>query len=79
MTRTLRIALLLLWFELGIILILLPWTEWWAVNYFLRYNLFAMFIQNPFIRGAISGLGVMNVLLAVQSFRTRTLPVAART
>lgn len=79
MTRTLRIALLLLWFELGIILILLPWTEWWAVNYFLRYNTFAMLIQNPFIRGAISGLGVMNVLLAVQSFRTRTLPVAART
>jgi hypothetical protein len=78
MTRTLRIALLLLWFELGIVVILLPWTEWWNVNYFLRFGAFAMLIQNPFIRGAISGLGVMNVLLAVQSFRNRTLPVAAR-
>lgn len=78
MTRTLRIALLLLWFELGIVVILLPWTEWWNVNYFLRFGTFAMLIQNPFIRGAISGLGVMNVLLAVQSFRSRTLPVAAR-
>jgi hypothetical protein len=79
MTRTLRIALLLLWVELGILLILLPWSDWWNVNYFLRFGGFATLIQNPFVRGAISGLGVINVLLAVQSFRTRTLPVAART
>jgi hypothetical protein len=38
-----------------------------------------MLIQNPYVRGAISGLGIVNVLLAVQSFRNRTLPVAART
>jgi hypothetical protein len=79
MTRVLRIALLLLWVELGIVLILLPWTEIWSANYFLRYGTFAMLIQNPFVRGAISGLGVINVLLAVQGFRQRTLPVAART
>ena len=79
MTRTLRIALLLLWVELGILVLLLPWTEWWSMNYFLRFNGFAMLIQNPYVRGAISGLGIINVLLAVQSFRNRTLPVAART
>jgi hypothetical protein len=79
MNRTLRIALLLLWVELGILLILLPWSDWWNVNYFLRYSGFAMLIQNAYIRGAVSGLGVINVLLAVQGFRNRTLPVAART
>ncbi len=79
MNRTLRIALLLLWVELGILVVLLPWSDWWNVNYFLRYGAFAMLIQNPFVRGAISGLGVINVLLAVQGFRQRTLPVAART
>jgi hypothetical protein len=79
MTRTLRIALLLLWVELGILVILLPWSDWWNVNYFLRYNGFALMIQNAYVRGAISGLGVLNVLLAVQGFRNRTLPVAART
>jgi len=79
MNRTLRIALLLLWVELGILVILLPWSDWWNVNYFLRYGGFATLIQNPFVRGAISGLGVINVLLAVQGFRQRTLPVAART
>ncbi len=79
MTRTLRIALLLLWVELGILLILLPWSDWWNVNYFLRFAGFAMLIQNAFVRGAISGLGIINLLLAVHSARTRTLPVAART
>jgi hypothetical protein len=79
MTRTLRIALLLLWVELGILLILLPWSDWWNVNYFLRFSGFAALIQNPFVRGAISGLGVINLLLAVLSARNRTLPVAART
>jgi hypothetical protein len=79
MTRTLRIALLLLWVELGILLILLPWSDWWNVNYFLRFGGFATLIQNAYVRGAISGLGIVNVLLAVQSFRNRTLPVAART
>ena len=80
MTRTLRVVLLILWFELGIVLILLPWSEIWGVNYFVyRYSAFALFIQNPFLRGAISGLGIMNVLCAVQSFRQRTTPVAART
>jgi hypothetical protein len=78
MTRTLRIALLLLWVELGILLILLPWTDMWGANYFLRYGMFATLIQNPFVRGAISGLGVINVLLAIQGFRNRTLTVAAR-
>jgi len=71
--------LLILWFELGIVLILLPWSEIWGVNYFVyRYSAFALFIQNPFVRGAISGLGIINVLCAVQSFRQRTTPVAAR-
>jgi hypothetical protein len=78
MTRTLRIALLLLWVELGILVLLLPWTEWWNMNYFLRFNGFATLIQNPYVRGAISGVGVLNVLLALQSFRLRNLPVAAR-
>jgi hypothetical protein len=78
MTRTLRIALLLLWVELGILVLLLPWTEWWSMNYFLRFNGFATLIQNPFVRGAISGLGFLNVLLALQSFRLRNTPVAAR-
>jgi hypothetical protein len=78
MTRTLRIALLLLWVELGILVLLLPWTEWWNVNYFLRFNGFAALIQNPYVRGAISGVGVLNLLAALQSFRIRNAPVAAR-
>jgi len=33
--RILRVVLLLLWLELGLMLILVPWSEIWEVNYFL--------------------------------------------
>ena len=36
-------------------------------------------IKNAFFRGAVSGLGVMNVLLALESFRRRTVAAVSRT
>jgi hypothetical protein len=35
MNRVLRVVLLLLWLELGLALILVPWSEVWDMNYFL--------------------------------------------
>jgi hypothetical protein len=81
MSRLLRVLLLLLWLELGFALILLPW--WppgvWESNYFLyQYPGLGLFANNPFVRGAVSGLGLMNVLLALEAFRIRISAVAAR-
>lgn len=79
MNRILRVLVLLLWLELGLVLILVPWSEFWDMNYFLyRYPELAFYVKNSFLRGAISGLGVMNVLLALEAFRRRTTIVESR-
>ncbi len=78
--RILRVILLLLWLELGLLLILMPWSEVWDVNYFMyQYPGLALFVMNPYLRGMISGLGVMNVLFALEAFRRRTATVVTRT
>jgi hypothetical protein len=78
--RILRVILLLLWLELGLLLILMPWSEVWDVNYFMyQYPGLALFVMNPYLRGMISGLGVLNVLFALEAFRRRTATVVTRT
>jgi hypothetical protein len=78
--RILRVILLLLWLELGLTLIVVPWSEYWDGNYFLfQYPGLALFVMNPYLRGMISGLGVMNVLFALEEFRRRTATVVTRT
>jgi len=80
MNRFLRWILLLIWIELGFVLILLPWSEIWEMNYFLfQYPALGFLLKNSFFRGAVSGLGVMNVLFALQGFRHRTPVIAGRT
>jgi len=79
MTRLLRVVLLMLWLELGIILILVPWSQIWDANYFVyRYPALALVVNSSYVRGAISGLGVMNLFLAMDAFRRRTAAVAGR-
>jgi len=80
MNRILRIILLLLWLEVGLALIPLPWSEFWERNYYLyQYPMLGLFLKNPYLRGAVSGLGLMNVILALDSFRRRTSAVESRT
>jgi hypothetical protein len=79
MNRILRVVFLLLWLEVGLALILIPWSELWEMNYFLyRYPDLAFFVKNSFLRGAISGLGVMNVVYVLEAFRRRTTIVESR-
>jgi hypothetical protein len=80
MTRLLRVVLLLLWLELGLMLILVPWSDMWDVNYFLyQYPALGLIMKNPYLRGAVSGLGLVNVLFALEAFRRRTSTVVTRT
>ena len=52
--------------EAGLLLILIPWSAFWDRNYFadlvpgLR-----PFITNNFVRGAVSGLGAVNLFAAL--------------
>ncbi len=80
MTRLLRVVLLLLWLELGLMLILVPWSDMWDINYFLyQYPALGLIMKNPYLRGAVSGLGLMNVLFALEAFRRRISTVVTRT
>jgi hypothetical protein len=80
MNRVMRVLILLLWLVLGLVLILVPWSDIWDTNYFLyQYPALGLFLKNPFLRGAISGLGFMNVLLSLESFRRRTTAIVNRT
>jgi hypothetical protein len=79
MSRVARIFVLLLWLVLGLALILVPWSDIWETNYFLyQYPALGLFLKNPFLRGAISGLGFMNVLLSLEGFRHRSAATASR-
>jgi hypothetical protein len=76
--RLLRALLLLLWLELGLMIILIPWSVLWDANYFLnRYPSLIPILLNFYVRGAISGLGVIDAVLAVDAFRKKR-PVVAR-
>jgi hypothetical protein len=48
--------------EVGLLLLLLPWSGFWERNYFAETSpVVRAAITNNFVRGAVSGLGVVNV------------------
>ena len=63
-SRLLRRLLFVAFFlEVGLLLIVLPWSNFWEGNYFARaWPTIGPFLTNDFIRGAVSGLGVVNVV-----------------
>jgi hypothetical protein len=66
MTRLLRVLIVLILFELGMLLIFLPWSSQWEHNYFLtRYPELIRILLHPSMRGLISGLGVLDIFVAV--------------
>jgi len=74
-----RYFVLSLWLLLGLALILIPWSDAWDSNYFLfQYPSLALLLKNPFMRGGISGLGFMNVVLSLESFRHRASTIVTR-
>ena len=80
MKSFLRVLLSLDIFLLGVILILLPWLGYWEHNYFLdKYPEMIPYLLHPSLRGAITGLGVLDVMLAGSMLRGRADSVATRT
>jgi len=61
-----RLVLVAFFLETGFILVVAPWSAYWDRNYFgtLSPQLHA-FVTNNFIRGAVSGLGVINIALGI--------------
>ncbi len=73
MGRLFRILLILLCYALGVVLVFVPWSgRFWERNPLLeRYPALRPYVLNPYFRGAVSGLGVLDVLIAISALRRR--------
>jgi hypothetical protein len=61
-------------FLVGVILAIAPWTSLWDANYLLtRYPVLRMVLLSAFARGTVSGLGLVNIVLALHEARQHLL------
>jgi polyferredoxin len=61
-----RLLIVAAFFEIGLGLMVLPWSMYWDRNYFAQaLPAVHALITNNFVRGAVSGLGVINVAIAL--------------
>jgi len=73
-----RLVFVAFFFEVGLLLLVLPWSAFWERNYFvLTWPAIRPFLTSDFVRGGVTGLGAVNVvagvadLMLVFSSRTR--------
>jgi hypothetical protein len=53
--------------EVGLVLIFLPWLAIWDNNYLLYlFPHFRPLLANAFLKGAVLGLGIVNILIGIQ-------------
>jgi hypothetical protein len=51
---------------MGLLLVLLPWSSFWDRNYFAELApSLRLLITNNYVRGAVTGLGLVNLLAAL--------------
>jgi hypothetical protein len=64
--KLLGLLFAVLCFEIGVFLIAFPWSRYWNLNYFawLSPEWREIWI-NPYFRGAVSGLGLLNLFLSL--------------
>jgi hypothetical protein len=58
-----RLLFIALFLEVGFVLIVMPWSVFWSRNYFAEtIPIVHIITANNFVRGAVSGLGLVNVV-----------------
>ncbi len=66
MNRVLAVAFILFCFEIGVVLVFVPWSALWENNVLLTYSISLRgLLLNNFVRGAVSGLGVVDLALGL--------------
>ncbi|MEX1127489.1 MAG: hypothetical protein WD227_11575 [Vicinamibacterales bacterium] len=48
--------------EAGLVLLVAPWSPFWFRNVFAQYPAVADLLANPYVRGAVSGIGLVTAL-----------------
>ena len=59
--------------EVGVVLLVFPWSEYWDNNFFSNWiPIVRDFWNNAYVRGAVSGLGIVNIYISFSElFRLR--------
>jgi hypothetical protein len=58
-----RLVYVAFFLEVGLLLIVLPWSTFWERNYFPTiYPAVRAIVTNNFVRGAVSGVGFVNLV-----------------
>lgn len=66
-----RLLYLVYFLEVGLLLALIPWSPYWERNFFAeRLPLVAVLVTNNFFRGAVSGLGLVNLFAGFAELAT---------
>jgi hypothetical protein len=64
--RVFVVVYVLFCIELGLVLIILPWTRFWFNDGWMsQWPNFQHWMQLGFVRGAVSGLGLLDIWLGV--------------
>lgn len=64
--RVFVVVYVLFCIELGLVLIVLPWTQFWfSEGWLLQWPNLRNFLHQGFVRGAVSGLGLLDIWLGV--------------
>ena len=64
--RILKVIYILYSLETGIFLLLLPWMSFWDTNILTYlYPQFLPVVTNPFLKGAVLGLGIANIMIGI--------------
>jgi hypothetical protein len=74
--RVFVVVYVLFCIELGLVLIVLPWTRFWFNDgWMVQWPAFQHLMQLGFVRGAVSGLGLLDIWLGVlEAVRYRDRP-----
>jgi hypothetical protein len=74
--RWVAILYVALCFEMGLFLFVFPWVSIWHQNFFVaRYLWLALLTRNYYLRGAVSGLGLVDIFLAFYELWRMRVPI----
>jgi len=66
-----RLLFLAYFVEVGLVLLVVPWSPFWDRNYFLDlWPALAALTHSNLVRGAVSGLGIINLWAAMAELAT---------
>jgi hypothetical protein len=61
---TLALLIVIVCLELGLFLLVFPWTDYWTSNYFATFIPQYFWVwESAYFKGAVSGLGVVNLCI----------------